>query len=195
MAQRRTTKNAALGGRSLIRAAVLAAVIEKPGHGWDVARRARRRMGSAWSLDSKHIYDYLKRLEADGLIRAQREPSGRDRDVPLKVYHVTQEGKEARQLWRTTPLEQGVVTTDLEVRLLFSTEEDIPDLLSRFAERRERLLEEIEDIAFAETPNVSYLARVINMHRESVEKRLRAELEWLEGAQRQLELERGRSNR
>jgi DNA-binding PadR family transcriptional regulator len=195
MAQRRTTKDDALGGRSLIRAAVLAALIEKPGHGWDVARRARRRMGSSWSLDPKHIYGYLERLERDGLIRAQKEPSGRDRDVVLRVYYVTEEGKKARQLWRTTPLEQGVVTTDLEVRLLFSTEEDIPDLLNRFAERRERLLEEIEDIAFTETPNVSYLARVINMHRASVERRLRGELEWLEDAQLQLELERGRAIR
>lgn len=162
MTQRRTTKNAALGGKSLIRAAVLAAVIEKPGHGWDVARRARRRMGSAWTLDSKHIYGYLERLEEDGLIRAKKEPSGRDREVPRRVYYVTDEGKEARQLWRMAPLKQGVVRTDLDVRLLFSTEEDIPDLLDRLAERREQLLEEIEDIAFTETPNVSYLGRSSN---------------------------------
>lgn len=196
MAQRKTTKDAALGGRSLIRAAVLAAVIEQPSHGWDVARRAQRRMGSSWSLDPKHIYGYLERLEKDGLIRVQKEPSGRDRHLPRRVYYVTEEGRQARHVWRTTTLDQkGVVATDLEVRLLFSTVEDIPDLLDRFAERRERLLEEIEDIAFTETPNVSYLGRVINLRRASVQMRLRSELEWLEGAQKQLELERDRSIR
>ena len=104
-------------------------------------------------------------------------------------------GEEARRSWRRTPLEQGVITTDLDVRLLFSTEEDIPDLLDRFAERHKRILEEIEEIAFAETPHVSYLARVINMQRASVERRLRGELEWLEDATRELEVERDRLGR
>jgi DNA-binding PadR family transcriptional regulator len=192
MGQRRTTKDAALSGKSLIRAAVLAVLTEMPGHGWDVARRASRRMGSSWPLsDPKHIYPYLKRLEKAGLIRSKREPLDRP-PYGRDVYSVTEEGEEARRVWRATPLEQGVVTTDLDVRLLFSTEEDIPDLLDRFAERRERLLEEIEDIAFTETPNVSYLARTINMHRASVERRLRSELEWLDDAQHGLELERDR---
>lgn len=56
------------------RAAVLAVLVEQPGHGWDVARRASRRLGSLWSIDLKHVYDHLGRLEAEGLVRLQQEP-------------------------------------------------------------------------------------------------------------------------
>jgi DNA-binding PadR family transcriptional regulator len=194
MAARKTSKESLLSGKSPVPAAVLAAVIEKPGHGWDVASRARRRMGSSWRIDSKHIYSYLERLERDGLIRSQNEPAGQ-KDELLDVYYPTEKGEEARREWRTMPLKQGVVPIDLDVRLLFSTEDDIPDLLKRFAEREERILEEIEDAEDAETLPVSYLGRVINMQRSSVERRLRAELEWLEDARRELELERDRLSR
>jgi DNA-binding PadR family transcriptional regulator len=173
---------------------VLAAVIEKPGYGWDVANRASRRIGSSWRIDRKHIYSYLDRLEEQGLIRSQKERAGL-KDEPRDVYYPTEKGEEARREWRTMPLKQGVVPTDLDVRLLFSTKEDIPDLLERFDEREDRLLEEIEDAEAGETPNVSYLAMVINAQRSSVERRLRAELEWLEDTRRELEQALDRQDR
>lgn len=172
---------------------MLAAVIEQPGHGWDVARRAERRIGSTWRIDRKGIYTYLERLAAQGLIRSQREPAGQ-KGEPLDVYYPTEKGEEARREWRTMPLKQGDKPSDLDVRLLFSTKEDIPDLLERFDEREDRLLEEIEDAEAGETPNVSYLAMVINAQRSSVERRLRAELEWLEDTRRELEQARDRKD-
>lgn len=191
MAARKTSKKPLLSGKSPIPAAVLAAVIEKPGYGWDVANRASRRIGSTWRIDRKGIYTYLDRLEEQGLIRSQKEPAGQKGD-PLSVYYPTEKGEEARREWRTMPLKQGVNPTDLDVRLLFSTKEDIPDLLERFDERHEQLLEEIEDAEASETPHVSYLALVINAQRASVSRRLRAELEWLADTRRKLELERDR---
>jgi DNA-binding PadR family transcriptional regulator len=194
VAARKTSKKPLLSGKSPIPAAVLAAVIEKPGHGWDVASRASRRIGSSWRIDRKHIYSYLDRLEERGLIRSQHERAGL-KDELRDVYYPTKKGEEARRAWRAMPLRQGVTPTDLDVRLLFSTEEDIPDLLVRFDERAERILEEIEDAEADETPHVSYLALVINAQRASVERRLRAELEWLEDTRRELELTRDRLSR
>jgi DNA-binding PadR family transcriptional regulator len=193
VAARRTSKKPLLSGKSPIPAAVLAAVIEKPGHGWDVASRASRRIGSSWRIDRKHIYSYLDRLEEQGLIRSQKERAGL-KDEPLDVYYPTEKGEEARREWRTMPLKQGVAPSDMDVRLLFSTKEDIPDLLERFDERQEQLLEEIETAEAGETPNVSYLAMVINAQRSSVERRLRAELEWLEDTRRELEQVRDRQD-
>jgi DNA-binding PadR family transcriptional regulator len=60
---RKTNKKPLLSGKSPIPAAVLAAVIEKPGYGWDVASRASRRIGASWRIDRKHVYSYLERLE------------------------------------------------------------------------------------------------------------------------------------
>lgn len=190
MAARKTSKERPLDGRSPVPVAVLSVVIEKPGHGWDVARRAKRRLGSSWPVGSKHIYGYLERLESDGLIRSQSEPSGRGPYRMLDVYYPTEKGEAARRAWYLTPLDQGVITTDMDVRLAFSTEEDIPYLLDRLTERQERVLKEIEEIEFTKTPFVSHRVRVINMQRASVEVRLRAELGWLEGARREFEMER-----
>lgn len=170
---------------------MLAAVIEKPGHGWDVAVRASRRIGSTWRFDRKDIYTYLDRLELQGLVSKQKEPAGK-KDELLDVYYPTEKGHEARREWRTMPLKQDVNPSDLDVRLLFSTKEDIPDLLERFDEREDRLMDEIEDAEAEGTPDVSYLALVINAQRSAVERRLRGELEWLEDTRRELEQARDR---
>ena len=134
MAARRTNKEATLDGKSPIRAAILAALIEAPGHGWDVARRASLRMGSSWRVDYKHVYPYLKRLLADELVRIERETSDRKPYV-LDVYHATEKGRKARRAWLAAPPTTNVVRSDLNVRLGFSTEEDIPELLRAFARR------------------------------------------------------------
>jgi len=186
MADRRTSNQATLDGKSPVRAAVLAVLIEQPGHGWDVARRASRRMGSSWRVDPKHVYPYLERLVREGLVRAEKERSERPPYV-RDVYYPTAKGEEARQEWLAAPLAIGVTRTDLEVRLLFSTGEDIPDVLRALNERREQILEEIEENAASHTVPVSYLATIINLQRSAVDKRLKAEREWIEEATRELD--------
>ncbi|HEV7938176.1 MAG TPA: PadR family transcriptional regulator [Solirubrobacteraceae bacterium] len=189
MADRRTSKEATLDGKSPIRAAVLAVLIERPGHGWDVASRASRRMGLSWRVDPKHVYPYLARLEREGLARSDKQQFERPPYV-RDVYYPTAKGEDARQEWLAAPLTTGVMRTDLEVRLGFSNEEDIPDLLRALIERREEILEEIEENANGETAPVSYLATIINLQRSSVDKRLKAEMEWIEEARRELEARR-----
>jgi DNA-binding PadR family transcriptional regulator len=193
VAARKTRTKPLLSGKSPIPAAVLAAVIEKPGYGWDVANRASRRIGSTWRFDRKDIYTYLDRLETQELVRKQKEPAGK-KDEPLDVYYPTEKGHEARREWHTMPLKQDTDPTDLDVRLLFSIKEDIPNLLKRLDEREDRILEEIEDIEANETPNVSYLGMVINAQRSWLERRLRSEQEWLEETRRELEQARDRQD-
>ena len=189
MGDRRTSKEATLDGKSPIRAAVLAVLIEQPGHGWDVARRAIRRMGTSWRIDPKSVYPYLEWLEREQLVRVQRETSERPPYV-RDVYYPTVEGEQARREWLAAPLVAGVTRTDLEARLLFSTCEDIPDVLRALSERREQILEEIEENAASHAVPVSYLATIINLQRSSVDKRLKAEREWIEEATQELEASR-----
>jgi DNA-binding PadR family transcriptional regulator len=189
MAERRTSNEAALDGKSPIRAAVLAALIEAPAHGWDVARRANLRMGSAWRVDPKHIYPYLERLELDGLVRSEqkafeRQPYVRD------VYYPTEKGKQARHTWLAARPRTNVFRSDLHVRLGFSTEEDIPDLLRALAERRLDILEEIERNEACETPRVSYVGTIISLQCSAVDKRLKAEMDWIDEACRELAAQR-----
>jgi DNA-binding PadR family transcriptional regulator len=194
MADRTTGKRMTVDGKSPIRTAVLAALIEAPAHGWDIARRANLRMGSSWHVEPKHIYSYLERLEADGLVRSEqmvfkRSPYVRD------VYFPTAKGEQARRDWLAARPKSSVVRTDLNVRLAFSTEEDIPDVLRALEERRLDLLEEIEENEARETPRVSYVGTVISLQCSAVEKRLRAEAEWIEEARLELEARREKRSR
>lgn len=181
MADRKASNKATLDGKSPIRAAVLAALIESPGHGWDVGRRANLRMGALGRIDPKHIYPYLERLKADGLVRAEQHSSKRQPYV-RDVYFPTEKGKQARRDWLAARPRTSVVRTDLNVRLAFSTEEDIPDLLRALEERRLDLLEEMEQNAACETPRVSYVGVVISLQCAAVDKRLKAEMEWIDEA-------------
>jgi len=186
MAERGTSKGSTLDGKSPIRAAVLAALIETPAHGWDVARRANVRMGSAWRVDPKHIYPYLKQLEADGLVRSEKEVLD-SRPYVRNVYYPTDKGKQARRDWLAASPKTSAVRNELYVRLGFSTEEDIPDLLRALAERRLDVLEELEQNAMCDTPRVSYAGAVISLQCTAVDRRLTAEKEWLDEARAVLE--------
>ena len=186
MADRGTSKQATLDGKSPMRAALLAVLIEAPGHGWDVAMRVNRRMGSSWRVEPKHIYPYLKRLESDGLVRSERESLER-RPYVLDVYYPTEKAERARREWLARPPATGIVRTDLQVRLAFSSEQDIPDLLRALAERRTDILEEIEQNAASETARVSYVGTIMSLQCSSVDKRLKAEMEWIDEAGRELE--------
>lgn len=186
MAESRTSRQTTLDGKSPIRAAILAALIEAPGHGWDVARRASLRMGSSWRVEPKHVYPYLKRLLADELVRVEREPSDRQPYV-RDVYHPTEKGKQARRAWLAARPKTNTVRADLNVRLGFSTAEDIPELLRAFARRRLDILEEIEENDACETPRLSYVGTVISLQCSAVDRRLTAEMEWIDEVCRELE--------
>jgi DNA-binding PadR family transcriptional regulator len=186
MADQGTSKGTKLGGKSPIRVAVLAALIEAPAHGWDVARRANLRMGSAWRVDPKHIYPYLERLEADGLVRSEQKTFKRAPYV-RDVYYPTEKGKQARREWLAARPKTKAVRSELYVRLGFSTEEDIPDLLRALAERRLDVLEEMEENVACDTQRVSYVGTVISLQCSAVDRRLTAEKEWIDEARAELE--------
>jgi len=139
-----------------------------------------------WNIDLKHIYSHLDWLEEEGLVRSEQEHLDR-RPYLRHVYYATEEGVEAREDWLAAPLPPGVARTDLELRLLFSTERDILVLLRAVAERRAELAEEIEENTVSNTVPVSHLGAMINLQRSLVDKRLKAELEWLAEARRELE--------
>ncbi|MGE5700779.1 MAG: hypothetical protein ACM3VU_00020, partial [Arthrospira platensis] len=63
----------------------------------------------------------------------------------------------------------------------------IPVLLRSVADRRAELAGEIDENASSSTVPVSHLGAMINLQRSSVDKRLKAELEWLAEARRELE--------
>ena len=173
-------------GRSPVKAAALAVLLEGPTYGYDVAKRINRRMGASWHVQAKHIYPVLKQLEEAGLARSEEREID-DPPYSRRIYHPTDQAVRARRDWLVTPPAASVLRADIHARLAFSSDEDIPELLRALNELRVDLIEEIEENAETETPRVSWLGTTMSLYRSAVDKRLKAEVEWVGEACRALE--------
>jgi DNA-binding PadR family transcriptional regulator len=173
-----------LDGRSPLRTAVLAVLLEKPGHGYDVAHRINMRLGASWRLEAKHIYPVLEGLERAGLLRSERDPTDRRK---RRIFYPTESAEQARRKWLTTPTRVTVVREDIQTRLAFSSEEEAPDLLRALAGYRNDLLAAVEENSVSDVLARSWLSRVMGFTRSGVDHRLMAELEWIGEVERELE--------
>jgi DNA-binding PadR family transcriptional regulator len=184
--RRRDLQPGRLVGKAPIKAAALAVLLEAPGHGYDVARRINRRMGT-WAVDPKHIYDPLKQLEKAGLVWSRKE------EIPeppgyRRVYYPTDDARQARDDWFGSPPAASVLRADIHARLAFSTPEDAPALLRALHEYRADLLEAIEENAVTwAAPKGSWLGFVIEHLRTGVDKQCEAEIEWVNNVRADLE--------
>src|SRR4029077_21230 len=73
--------------RGDIRTALLVAVAENPGHGYDVIRSIEEKSGGAWKPSPGSVYPTLQMLEDEGLMRSVERDGKR-------VYEVTDAGRE-----------------------------------------------------------------------------------------------------
>jgi DNA-binding PadR family transcriptional regulator len=167
-----------LDGKAPIKAAALAVLLEAPGHGYDVATRINKRMGT-WAIDPRHIYEPLKQLETAGLVWFRKEPI----DEPpgfRKVFYPTEAARQARQDWFGSRPALSVLRADIHARIAFSTEADAPELIRALGEYRADLLEAIERNAITWAgPRGSWLGFVIEHLRTEVDKQCEAEIEWV----------------
>lgn len=74
--------------RGAIRHAVLWALSQGPGHGYEVMRRLEARTGGVWRPSPGSVYPTLQMLEDEGLVRSSTEDGTR-------TYELTDEGREA----------------------------------------------------------------------------------------------------
>lgn len=187
MSGARTRKESSpIEAMSPIKAAALAVLIEGPTYGYEVAKRINRRMGASWHVQAKHIYTVLKQLEGAGLVWSEDRPID-EPPYSRRFFHPTDEAVRARREWLLAPPGASIVRADIHARLAFCGEEEIPELLRALNELRVDLIEEIEENAETETPRVSWLGTVMSLYRSAVDRRLKAEVEWVGEACRALE--------
>jgi DNA-binding PadR family transcriptional regulator len=74
-------------GRGEVRSAVLALLVERPMHGYQIIREIEERSGGSWKPSAGSVYPTLQLLADEGLIRAE-ESNGR------KIYSLTDAGRE-----------------------------------------------------------------------------------------------------
>jgi DNA-binding PadR family transcriptional regulator len=179
-------KKPLLAGRSPLRAAVLAVLLEGPCHGYEVAIRLKMRVGPSWRIYAKHLYPVLKQLEKEELVRSKLMPGdGPERE--RQVYYPTPEAWQARDEWMGAPASLSLVRADIVARLVFSRAEEAPAILEILDRYEQDVIEALEADAAVDTPRVSWLGLVLSQARASVTKRLDAERAWIAGLRRDIE--------
>ncbi|GAA2066126.1 PadR family transcriptional regulator [Streptomyces albiaxialis] len=112
--------------------AILVSLLEKPGSGYELARRFDRSIGYFWAATHQQIYRVLKRMEGDGWIGA-REVAQQARP-DKKEYSVAAPGRDALARWLHEPIEPESVRHELAVKIRGAAFDD-PAALIREVER------------------------------------------------------------
>ncbi|MFF2349494.1 PadR family transcriptional regulator [Kitasatospora sp. NPDC058115] len=115
--------------------AILVSLLERPGSGYELARRFDRSIGRFWTATHQQIYRVLRRMEADGWVRA--EEVAQDGRPDKKVYSAAPPGRAALAAWLREPVEPETVRHELAVRIRAAAFDDPAALIPEVERHRE----------------------------------------------------------
>jgi DNA-binding PadR family transcriptional regulator len=166
------------GPSTPLRGALLGLLLERPGHGGDLANRLAARLGETWRIDTNDVYRLLEQLERTGLAAPRDEPKRSNQERTHVVYHPTEATSEALTLWMETLLPREPVRLGLQAKLSVAREQDAERLLIALkAYERECLV-----LAHLVTPSDgqarSWAALCMDCTRDAVYGQLQREVNW-----------------
>jgi DNA-binding PadR family transcriptional regulator len=172
-------------GSSPLKGALLGLLLQRPGHGYDLANRLNRRLGAAWQIEAKGLYPMLQQLERAGLASSEEVacngPTGR-----RVVYQPTARAQSALTEWMTAGAPAEPMRAELLAKLAVARGEDVPRLLTALDcyEHECRALLSASAEEELSRPTHSWATLAITLARAATLTRLRAELEWVAQARR-----------
>ncbi|MEU6312215.1 PadR family transcriptional regulator [Streptomyces sp. NPDC047014] len=95
--------------------AILVSLLEKPGSGYELARRFDRSIGYFWTATHQQIYRVLKRMESEGMLAVREVPQQGRPDK--KEYSVAGPGRTALAGWLREPIEPESLRHELAVKI------------------------------------------------------------------------------
>ncbi|MER6153124.1 PadR family transcriptional regulator [Streptomyces hirsutus] len=114
--------------------AILVSLMEKPGSGYELARRFERSIGYFWTATHQQIYRVLRRMEGDGLLDV-REVAQQGRP-DKKEYSVAAPGRAALSAWLHQPVEPESIRHELAVKIRGAAFDDPAALISEVERHR-----------------------------------------------------------
>jgi DNA-binding PadR family transcriptional regulator len=111
----------------------------KPGSGYDIKKFCDKTISHFWNENFGHIYPVLKQLEKEGLIEAENSME-QDRK---KLYHVTEQGRDAFYDWLIQAVEVTPPRSELLLKLSFGNympQDKVIEMLQELKKRYNRNL-------------------------------------------------------
>jgi DNA-binding PadR family transcriptional regulator len=174
------------GPSTSLRGVLLGLLLERPGHGGDLASRLAARLGETWRVDTNDVYRLLEQLEQTGLALAREEPRRSDDRRTHLVYHPTAETCAALTLWMETLLPREPVRLGLQAKLSVAREQDAPRLLAALEAYERECLALAAQVASEQGEARSWAALCLECSRGAVGAQLRTEAEWAARTRRRI---------
>jgi DNA-binding PadR family transcriptional regulator len=114
--------------------AILVSLLEKPGSGYELARRFERSIGYFWTASHQQIYRVLKRMESDGWVDVRDVPQQGRPDK--KEYSVAAPGRDALSRWLHERVEPESLRHDLAVKIRGAAFDDPAALIGEVERHR-----------------------------------------------------------
>jgi DNA-binding PadR family transcriptional regulator len=116
--------------------AILVALSERPGSGYELARRFDRSIGYFWNASHQQVYRVLGRMdEAGWLVSTAVEQDGRP---DKKIYEVSADGASELARWLALPTEPEPIRHDLAVKIRGAGYGDARGVLADVVRHREQ---------------------------------------------------------
>ena len=174
------------GGSASMRGVLLGLVLERPGHGGDLANRMLMRLGETWRVDTNDAYRLLEQLEGEGLIQSRLEPPKSGGRRAMIVYHPTPTTSQALTMWMETLLPREPVRLGLHAKLAVARAEDAQRLLLALRDYEQKCLALAKLVTPNGGPQASWQALFMDCTREAVYTQLRAEIDWAAAARQRI---------
>jgi DNA-binding PadR family transcriptional regulator len=162
-------------------------VLERPGHGGELANRLATRLGETWRVDANDVYRLLQNLEAEGLIVAREEPR-RDKRLGTRiVYHPTEHTSSALTQWIETLLPRETFRLGLHAKLAVAREQDVPGLRSALKQHKRECLTLATMMRPADGEPGSWGALFMDCTHDGIQQMLQTEVDWVNRTLRRIE--------
>lgn len=166
--------------------AVLGLVIERPGYGYDLARRLQARFGSS-GFAPTGVYSALDQLSSDALVRSvgSRTSAAHERAAPRTIYEATSKGVDHFEDWMLSGSSLAPVRDELYMKIALSKPHNMPRLIELARSQEEACLARLHDLRQPATPQGGLRAWsdvAVLLVRDAEIKQLQARIEWLQKA-------------
>jgi DNA-binding PadR family transcriptional regulator len=175
------------GPSTPLRGALLGLLLERPGHGGDLANRLAARLGETWRVDTNDVYRLLEQLERTGLASARDEPKRSNHRRTHLVYHPTDATSAALTMWMETLLPREPVRLGLQAKLSVARQQDAPRLVIALKAYERECLVLAHLVSPTDGEARSWTALYMDCTRDAVYAQLQTEVDWAARTRRRID--------
>lgn len=176
--------NQPIGSMSTLAGALLALIMEAPGHGYNLAARFRHRVGPAFAIEPQAVYPYLNALYAAGLI--DRQTASKRGSQVIYLYCANARTVTGYLEWLAAPLSRESSFRELVIKVTFSRPEDMPLLESNIDNFEQLCQDQITNSRRTMVNAGTWDAAMLNASRIAAVFDQRSKIEWAQQLREEL---------